>query len=780
MRAMHVALALAVTAFAAGVLVRGPGSGQVPALDVGAYCGAYLLGAALLLVQARGTGRERWAWRALAAAMVVTTGGDLYYSLVLAPLDEAPYPSPADGLYLSWYPLAYLAVLLLLRARVRRFYPSMALDGLVAGLGAGALAGGYLLDDLLALDGASTAEAVTTLAYPLADLMLILVLVAGCAVLGLRASRTLVLVVAGLALTTAADVLFLLQESAGTYAEGGALDLLWLLGVVALSRAPVPAAAPGAPASARPPADDATRERTRVTLRVLALPTAAALASLGLLAIDQLRPVPPMAGLGAAACVLTAFVRVALTFSDVRRREEDDFAAVLHQSRTDELTGLPNRRALQEACDDLVAAAGPGSPGSLLVLDLDRFKEINDSLGHAAGDQLLRLVAGRLRRALGEGALVGRLGGDEFAAVLPATGAAEALEAGHQVHERLTAPFTVEGMRLHVDASIGVATTTGSAGRAELLRSADTAMYAAKRERRGVVAATAADAAAAHERLLLLEDLRSALAGEDAEACGHLEVHLQPQVHLADGSVAGAEALVRWQHPRRGQLAPDAFLPLAAAAGLMGRLADVVLELSLTACARWWSAGDAVPVSVNLCAEDVHATTLPERVEAALARHGLPGRALVLELTEEAFVTDPARARRHLDAVRRLGVRVSLDDYGTGYSSLAQLRDLAVDELKLDRSFTAGVADDVAASAIVRTTVDLAHALGVRLVAEGVEDARSQQALADLGCDVGQGWAVARPMPPAALEGWLAGRRGGAAVADGAVAGPAMASTVGP
>ena len=775
MRSLHVALALAVAAFAVGVLVRDPGSGQVPALDIGAYCGAYLLGAALLLVQARDTGRERWAWRALAVGMIVTTGGDLYYSLVLAPLDEPPYPSPADALYLSWYPLAHLALLLLLRARVRRFYPSMALDGVVAGLGAGALAGGYLLDDLLALDGSAPAEAITTLAYPLADLLLILVLVAGCAVLGLRASRTLVLVVVGLALTTAADVLFLLAEAAGTYAEGGALDLLWLLGVVALSRAPRTG-----PEEA--PQDDASRERTRVTLRVLALPAAAALASLGLLALDQLHPVPPGAGLGAAACVLTAFVRVALTFSDVRRREEGDYAAVLRQARTDELTGLPNRRALQEACDDLVAAAGPGSPGSLLVLDLDRFKEINDSLGHGAGDQLLRLVAGRVRRALGEGALVGRLGGDEFAVVLPGTGAEEALAVGHRVHERLTAPFTVEGLRLHVDASIGVATTSGGAsGRAELLRSADTAMYAAKRERRGVVAATAEDAAAAHERLLLLEELRSALEGEDAAGCGHLEVHLQPQVHLADGSVAGVEALVRWQHPGRGQLAPDAFLPLAAAAGLMGRVADAVLELSLGACARWWSAQDAVPVAVNLCAEDVQDATLPARVEAALARHGLPGSALVLELTEEAFVTDPARARRHLDAVRRLGVRVSLDDYGTGYSSLAQLRDLAVDEVKLDRSFTAGVADDPTAAAIVRTTVDLAHALGARLVAEGVEDARSQQALARLGCDVGQGWAVARPMPPAALLGWLAGRRGAPAPRPrGPVAAPVVTSTVGP
>ena len=284
---------------------------------------------------------------------------------------------------------------------------------------------------------------------------------------------------------------------------------------------------------------------------------------------------------------------------------------------------------------------------------------------------------------------------------------------------------------------------------------------------------------AAHERLRTLEELRSALAGDDARQHGRLVVHLQPQVELglglADGRelVCGVEALVRWQHPVRGLLLPGAFLPLAAAAGLMGRVADTVLDLSLQACAQWWSAGHAVPVAVNLCAEDVHAEGLSTWVEAALTRHHLPGRALVVELTEEAFVSDPAQARAHLDAVRLLGVRVSLDDYGTGYSSLAHLRDLAVDELKLDRSFTTGVADDPTAAAIVRTTVDLAHSLGLRLVAEGVEDARMQRVLADLGCDVGQGWAVARPMTPAALLDWLAGRRIGPALPPVAAVGGA-------
>jgi len=324
---------------------------------------------------------------------------------------EPPYPSVADGLYLGWYPLAYLAVLLLLRARVQRFLPSMWLDGVVAGLGAAALVGGFLLDDLLSLGGASTAEALTNLAYPLSDLLLVLVLVAGCAVLGLRASRTLLFVVAGLSLTTAGDVLYLLQESAGAYVEGGPTDLLWLLGVTAL------AFAPGSGAEL-PPTSDPARENARLGLPVLALPGAAALLSLGVLVLGHARPVPVLAALLAAASVLAAFARVALTFRDVRAREQADFSAVLHQARTDELTGLPNRRGLFEACEQLAASATPDRPGSLVVLDLDRFKEINDSLGHAAGDDLLCQVASRLGATLGADAVVARLGGDEFAAVL--------------------------------------------------------------------------------------------------------------------------------------------------------------------------------------------------------------------------------------------------------------------------------------------------------------------------------------------------------------------------
>jgi EAL domain-containing protein (putative c-di-GMP-specific phosphodiesterase class I) len=307
---------------------------------------------------------------------------------------------------------------------------------------------------------------------------------------------------------------------------------------------------------------------------------------------------------------------------------------------------------------------------------------------------------------------------------------------------------------LHVDASIGIGMAESDAvTRTELLRCADIAMYEAKTTRSGVMAYSGVDTSHSVDRLRTMQDLRLALRGENDR--GRLLVHLQPQTRLETGALIGVEALVRWQHPERGLLYPDAFLPAAETAGLMGPLAETVLDLSLSACRDWWRAGHPVPVSVNLCAANVHDLTLPEKISRALARHELPPRALVIELTEDSLMTDPARARAVLDRIRRLGAGVSIDDYGTGYSSLAYLRDLAVDELKIDRAFIANIAGSTSAVAIVRHTVELGHALGLRLVAEGIEDQDSARILTALGCDIAQGYHIARPMPAQDLLAWM-------------------------
>jgi EAL domain-containing protein (putative c-di-GMP-specific phosphodiesterase class I) len=297
--------------------------------------------------------------------------------------------------------------------------------------------------------------------------------------------------------------------------------------------------------------------------------------------------------------------------------------------------------------------------------------------------------------------------------------------------------------------SIGVSTApVPAADVEELLRCADVAMYAAKSGREGVHAYVPDPRTGTADRLRTMEELRVALAE------GQLVVHLQPQVALGGRRVVGAEALVRWQHPVRGLLSPAELLPAADQAGLLRPLTDTVLELALGAAAGWWPRR-RVPVSVNLSAANVTDLDLPAKVAAALDRHGLPPAALTLELVEDTLMADPERGRAVLGALRRLGLRTSIDDYGTGYSSLAYLRTLPADELKLDRSLTADVAADRRAAAIVKHTVALAHDLGLSLVAEGVEDEATGAALAALGCDVVQGFGIARPMPVSDFLRWL-------------------------
>lgn len=422
---------------------------------------------------------------------------------------------------------------------------------------------------------------------------------------------------------------------------------------------------------------------------------------------------------------------------------------VREEARTDELTGLPNRRALLERATDALASATAERPAALLLLDLDGFKEVNDSLGHSAGDDLLRLAGARLGRVLRTGDLLARLGGDEFAVLLTDTDLVAAERKAVELRQQLRDPFPVEGIRLHIGVSIGIASAPVPASTvSELLRHADVAMYGAKSSGSGVQVHVPDPAGAAFDRLHVMEALRTAVESDQ------LRVHLQPQVALADGRVVGVEALVRWDHPTRGLLMPGDFLPAAEQAGLLQSLADAVLELALTAAAGWWDR-HPVPVSVNLSAADVTDLDLPARVAAALRRAGLPPEALALELVEDTLLTNPQRARDVLSALRALGVRTSIDDYGSGYSSLGYLHRLPADELKLDRSLTAGVRTDPRAAAIVRHTVALAHDLGLSLVAEGVEDLAMARVLTELGCDVAQGFGIARPMPVEDFRSWL-------------------------
>jgi diguanylate cyclase (GGDEF)-like protein len=723
--------------FASGAVFRLPGLTWDRVYDIGLYNAAYVFAAAVCWMAGTRVRTERTAWRALAVALVLCAIGNAIRTWATGMTGTGDVPPVADALNVLGYLTLYVTLLALIRVRVPRFHPSMWLDGLIGALGTMALGVAFLLGPYLTGSEGRAPLPLVEVALPTFDLLLLALLVAVGAILGVRFDRTLLLVSVAMLCVLAGDVVLFTRTVDGTFVDGGWTDLTWLAGILLVVLA-------AHSARNRPAPLQDGDARSRVGWRLLALPLACNVASLVVLALGWGEEMPVAAAWLAIGCVLAALCRTAVTFREVRA-----FNEVRQQARTDELSGLPNRRGLLEAAQRMLDEATAARPAALLLLDLDGFKEINDGLGHHAGDQLLRQVGPRLRAALADGELLGRLGGDEFAVLLPQASLDDAQERAERLRELILQPFVVEDIRLHVGVSIGVATAPVPAATvAELLRCADVAMYAAKSAREGVHVYVPDPDGGTGDRLRTMEELRTALEMDQ------LLVHLQPQTSLADGRVVGAEALVRWQHPRRGLLSPADLLPAAEQAGLMRQLTDHVLELSLDAVARWWPA-HRVPVSVNLSAANVTDLDLPWKVESALARHGLPAAALTLELVEDTLMADPDRGRAVLGDLRRLGVRTSIDDYGTGYSSLAYLRHLPADELKLDRSLTSDAGTDPRAAAIVEHTVALAHALGLRLVAEGVEDDATRRVLARLGCDVAQGFLIARPMAVDDFLQWL-------------------------
>jgi diguanylate cyclase (GGDEF)-like protein len=424
-----------------------------------------------------------------------------------------------------------------------------------------------------------------------------------------------------------------------------------------------------------------------------------------------------------------------------------------HDATHDGLTGLPNRRLissrLQDAMTSTTVPLQRALPGchttgapAVLLLDLNHFKEVNDTLGHHVGDELLRVVAQRIAGLTLPGATVARLGGDEFAILLPRTDEAQAVDAADQVTQVLRLPVRLADVTLSTAASIGVAVAAAGHVPGDLLRHADTAMYAAKREGVPVVLYERHLDEGRGERLALLADLHGALDR------GELEVHYQPKVSLRDGRVESAEALVRWTHPVFGGLPPDQFIPVAESTGLIDRLTQFVLGTSLDQCRRWDEAGFPIGVAVNLSARNLLDPGLPGRIEALLARTGVAADRLTLEITESAVMGDPQRTMPILDAVRRIGAVLSLDDFGTGYSSLSYLQRLPVSEVKIDQSFVRGLADPCQrgwSTALIRCIVDLCATLDLRVVAEGVESGDIAEQLADLGCQTVQGYHISRP-----------------------------------
>ena len=641
-----------------------------------------------------------------------------------------PVPSFADVGYLSFYPCVVVAITVAVRRGRRQHRKTLWLDGLLGGLAGASVVAAALTPAFEGDASRSTLASAVSLSYPVLDVVLVFAIIAAASLHQFRLQPRWMALLVGCTVFAASDVVYDLQIAKGTYTVGSVLDGGWGLGLAVMTLWTRARAAP--PATETPPS------------LVLAVPAAATVSSLAVLVAGTFTKLAVGATVLAAMTMLGAAARTQRAF-----RQQQDFAAVQRQAITDDLTGLPNRRAFYSHVQEKISA----SPGALLLLDLDKFKEVNDSLGHHVGDELLVQVGDRLSEQALAGHLVARLGGDEFAALLVGANRTTAEVVAGEIVRSLQAPFAVGEIMLAASTSIGIALAPEHGDSLSLLlRRADIAMYRAKKDRLGYRVYADADDEDGAARMRALEELRLALSGDQ------LRLHYQPKLDLRSGLVEGVEALVRWQHPVRGLLQPVSFLSLVEEAGLMPSMTEVVLDMALDQAVLWQRQGRSLTIAVNVSASSLIDDELPEKVAARLAARLLPTTCLRLEITEEVLMSDRERATGILRRLRETGIQISVDDFGTGYSSLAYLRELPIDELKLDRSFVSPMTNDARARALVVSTIALAHSLGMRMVAEGVEDAEALAELTRHGCDAAQGYFLSKPVPAVALELWLEAR----------------------
>jgi diguanylate cyclase (GGDEF)-like protein len=708
----------------------------IKVLDRWLHPALMLSAAGLVAARAWWVRDERWAWSLIAVGMILPGLRNLVFA-VWGPSQLSDF----RPLWLCFYPFVYIGLVSLLRTRLKRPPAALWLDALVAASTAAAV-GAIAFDPYLAATRGTPFQVLVELAFPVGDLLLLAAAVGALSALGWRAEHRWGLLVAGFMLYAVADILFKFAIANGTYFRGIWFDAFRPAAALLLA-----AASWLAPNSRRPIG------RSGGVVPPLVFTTTL----VGLLLLDHDAALPRAAGVLAAVGLIAVTARFGLAFREVSKLAESHRHAM-----TDDLTMVANRRAMTTAltaasfaysADDVGDRNRPG-PG-LLLLDLDRFKVVNDSLGHHVGDQLLCQVSDRLSTSVRQGDLLARVGGDEFAVLLTAgvdLTAAQAL-ATRMVQE-LGEPFCLDEITVNVEASIGIALCPQHCtDPQDLLQRADVAMYRAKGlPSRIAVYDTTYDSQRVDERQTI-EELRSAI------SAGQLTCYYQPKVSAEDGQVHSVEALVRWKHPTRGLLPPDQFLPHAEQGGLMRPLASAVLDLALRQARSWRDRGVMMTVAVNLSVMNLLDVDLVAEIGDLLHTHRLPADALIVEITEGALTSESVRSRGVVEALQRLGIKLSIDDFGTGWSSLARLQDMTVDELKLDEVFVRRITEDPRSVAIVCSTVLLAHSLGASLVAEGVEDADTLHTLRRYGCDITQGYVHSPPLPVEKLEQWLSALR---------------------
>jgi diguanylate cyclase (GGDEF)-like protein len=724
---VQVVVVVLVGAFAASSLDLRAEREFAPLIDGWLQGAGYVSCAVLVMLRPLWTRRDRRAWTTVAIAMSLRAAAFVIHLTFLRTRDPVPYPSLADVGWIGMSLLLVFALADVIHARFRRLTTNLVLDGIVGACATAGIALAFLPSTVRDLSPAGTdsAAVITNGLYPVLDVVLLLLVLGALLGYHWHPPPALWVFAAGITGFAILDATFLYQVAHDAYAPGGPLSALSLVAtaVIAFS-AWVPQSQPGDDRSGYLPG--------------LVVPGVLTALCIGLLVRGAFTDTPPVSIGLTAAGVVAALARTALSFRDVR-----NLAEARRESRTDDLTGLANRRAFNEALDAAMRDRPPTRPLAVLFLDLDGFKDVNDSLGHHFGDELLALVAPRLEIAIRPTDHVSRIGGDEFAILLDGADRALAANVGERLRNACRGPYLLASRSITVGVSVGISLfPDDGADTTELLQHADMAMYAAKNERSGQSFYRPEHRQASKARLEGIAELRRAI------ETGEIVLHYQPKVDLRSGQICGVEALVRWQHPTEGLLPPVAFLQQAESGGLMRQLTTHVLGQAVDQWACWRRAGIDTSIAVNLSVGDLLDRQFPSQVVDLLARHDAPGAAIVLELTEDLLLADPTRGHQVIADLLRHDVRVQVDDYGTGYSTLGYLRDLPeLGGLKLDRSFVMHLPVDARSVAIVESTIALAASLDLELIAEGVETAAARDKLLELGCHLAQGYFFSKPVP---------------------------------
>ena len=723
----YAGLAVALLAYLIALIVR-PADASWPLLDSWGVAGFELLLGALCLT---GTLRRRQTSRSfglsLSGALLAWATGDLLLAIESIGGTAPMPPSLADLFYLGFYPLAYVAIVVLVRQEISEFLPATWLDGAIAGLGAAALCAAFAFSAIVKTLGGNVLAVATNLAYPIGDVLLFGLAAGGTAILA-RHRPPWYLVATACALNAVGDTFNLVNSAGKTSHLGQVFDgIAWPVAILLMSLV------------VWLPRTKRSVERSSTGTGFL-LPAFGATASLAILVVGSLRHMIPIA-IGLSTLTL-AFVgaRLALSIRTLGRLNEKR----RRLANTDELTGLGNRRELLQALNGFFAGIHDGSAANrrlaFLFIDLDHFKEINDSFGHAAGDELLRQLGPRLKASLRSSDLLVRLGGDELGVLLVDTDPDYVTVVAQRQLAALQVPFLLGDVSVRISASVGIAVAPTDANDvAGLLHCADVAMYRAK-EKKTSIEVYSRELQYGADQLRLVNEIRAAIADK------HFVLYYQPQVDLRTQQVTSFEALLRWPHPRLGMVPPLKFLPLAEETGLMDQVTALVLEQSLADAAAWQPHGQRT-VSINISTSNLLNPGFVDLVSSGLHGHQLAASMLVLEITETTVLREFDRARRVIDRLHELGLQISIDDFGAGFTSLAYLGELALSEIKLDRAFTLGLTSSSRSRQLVRATIDLCHALGLRVVAEGIEDQATFDVLKELDCDLGQGFFTGKPQP---------------------------------